>query len=67
MNWKSWEAVWKDDFETAKGWLDKGASVNTQDRLGLTVLMIACLNHNKAMVDLLLKRGAEVNRTAAVS
>ena len=29
--------------------------------------MLACWNENKAMVDLLLKRGASINETADVS
>ena len=31
-----------------------------------TVLMVACSNKNKAIVDLLLKRGAAVNQAGAV-
>jgi ankyrin repeat protein len=49
--------------EAAKGFL---ASLNTQDELCWTALMVACWNMKKAMADLLIERGAEVNRTNSV-
>jgi hypothetical protein len=54
-----WNAVCKDDTETCRQricWIK-----------GWTVVMGECFTQTRAMVDLLLKREAEVNRTAWVS
>jgi hypothetical protein len=58
-------AVGDNDFPRVRILLENGASVNAR-KLGWTALMRACRNKNKAIVDLLLERGAAVNETSTL-
>src|ERR1700692_3326594 len=53
-------AAFNDDLETAKLLISSGANVKAATRNGaLTALSMACTNGNAAIVDALLKAGAE--------
>ncbi len=55
-------AVYKNDLEMAKILLAGRASVKAATRIeGLTPLAMACTNGNAAMIDMLLKAGADAN------
>jgi hypothetical protein len=47
--------------DSVAGLLDKGANIHTRDRFGETPLMKAAAAGNAAMVELLLRRGAELS------
>src|SRR5579864_4548127 len=54
-------AVRQDDVETANLLIGSGASVKAANRYGVTPLSLACLNGNAAMIESLLKAGADPN------
>jgi ankyrin repeat protein len=54
-------AVRRDDLETANLLITGGANVKTANRYGVTPLSLACLNGNAAMIEALLKAGADPN------
>jgi len=55
-------AAFNDDFETAKALLAAGANVKVTTREGgITPLFMACTNGNAAIIEALLKAGADVN------
>ncbi len=58
----AWEDILKaaesDDSEAVIGLLDRGMDVNTSDRTGTTLLMIAARNGNQTLVDFLLRNKA---------
>jgi ankyrin repeat protein len=56
-------AAHQDDLETARRLVTSGDDVKAANRFGATPLSEACLNGNGAMVDLLLKAGADANGT----
>ena len=59
-------AAYGDDPEMAKLLIEAGANVKASTRLGgLTPLLMAATNGSAAMIDLLLKAGADVNSTDA--
>ena len=55
------EAVAKNDVKQVKLLLDKGADVNTKNKDGVTVLMMASVEGQVDVVKLLLDKGADVN------
>ncbi|XP_062498833.1 poly [ADP-ribose] polymerase tankyrase-1-like isoform X2 [Corticium candelabrum] len=59
-----YDAVERNEVETVTRLIERGADVDTRDWFGnRTVLMQACLNGNKEMVELLLRSGSDVNKT----
>src|SRR4029077_10098604 len=54
-------AVRRDDLETANLLIASGADVKTANRYGVTPLSLACLNGNAAVIESLLKAGADPN------
>src|SRR5262245_59081406 len=54
-------ASYGDDVEIAGALLTAGAKANVANHLGVTPLMLACENGSTAMVDRLLKGGADPN------
>ncbi|MCI0365546.1 MAG: ankyrin repeat domain-containing protein, partial [Phycisphaerales bacterium] len=55
-----WAVYW-DDLETADLLIAAGANAKTSNREGATPLALACMNGNAAMIEKLLKGGADVN------
>ena len=55
-----WAARW-DDLETATLLIKGGANVKAANRYQVTPLSLACTNGNAAMIELLLKAGADPN------
>lgn len=53
------KACYKDDYVTAQEEIEKGTVLNSHDIMNCTPLMVAVLNRNKAIVELLLKSGAK--------
>ncbi len=59
-------AAFNDDLELAKMLVAAGANVRATTRLGaISPLFMACTNGNAAMIDLLVKAGADVNSAKA--
>ena len=59
-------AAFRDDVDMAKMLIAAGANVKAETREGaITPLFMACTNGNAAMVDLLLKAGADPNSVKA--
>ena len=59
-------AAFRDDLEMAKMLIAGGANVKVETREGaITPLFMACTNGNAAMIDLLLKSGADANSVKA--
>ena len=58
-------AAYHDDLEIARLLVRAGANVKAANRYGVTPLSLACTNGNGAMVELLLKAGADPERAAA--
>lgn len=56
-------AVYHEDYVTAGELMDAGANVEAENRYGVKPLSIACMNGNKAIVELLLASGADANTT----
>ncbi len=56
--------VKKNDLVSVQAALEKGASVNTQDGNGRSLLLIATMNQQADMAQLLVRRGADVNLQA---
>src|SRR5262245_38851695 len=54
-------AVYQDDLETADLLIRAGANPKATNREGASVLSLACINGNGAMIAKLLKAGADVN------
>ncbi len=55
------ELVSKNDVEGVKNALDKGANVNTQDKNKRSLLLLATINKQVEMAELLVKKHADVN------
>src|SRR5437762_2680044 len=55
-----WAVRW-DDLETAEMLIRAGANVSAANRAGATPMQLAALNGNAAMVDQLIKAGADPN------
>lgn len=59
-------AAFRDDLDMAKMLIAAGANVKAETREGaITPLFMACTNGNAAMIDLLLKSGADANSVKA--
>ena len=58
-------AAYQDDLEIAELLVRAGANVKAANRYGVTPLSLACTNGNGAMVELLLKAGADPNARAS--
>jgi ankyrin repeat protein len=58
-------AVYRDDRETAELLIRSGANVRAVNRYGVTPLALACTTGNSAIVEKLLKAGAEANAAVA--
>ncbi|QDV82651.1 ankyrin repeat domain-containing protein [Planctomycetes bacterium TBK1r] len=56
-------AVYLDDVETCHAIVNAGASVDCQNRYGVTPLSLACSNGNRQLVKLLLEHGTDANAT----
>jgi len=54
-------AIYLDDLETVKLLVGAGADVNARNQYDVKPLSLACTNGNAAMVELLLKSGADFN------
>jgi ankyrin repeat protein len=54
-------AVQTDDVEMAQTLIRAGANVGAVNRFGVKPLSLACINANAAMIELLLKAGADAN------
>ncbi|XP_062516103.1 ankyrin repeat, PH and SEC7 domain containing protein secG-like [Corticium candelabrum] len=63
MEEELWEAVWRGDIQLVTRLLKLGVDVNTRDENGDTLLIQACREKNKEMVELLLTKSADVNVT----
>jgi hypothetical protein len=59
-NEQLWKTIATDDICRAHNLLARGVSTNAHASWGCAALMEACFNRNKALVELLLKRGSEV-------
>ena len=57
-------AAYHDDLETAGLLVHAGANAKAANRYGVTPLSLACTNGNAAIVELLLKSGADPNARA---
>lgn len=55
-------AVENGEIKTVSGWLDRGLDVNTTDKLGNTILMLATRFGHRDMVTMLIERKAQVQR-----
>src|SRR3954463_4035334 len=55
-------AARRGDVEMVRALLDKGAAINSRNRLGDTVLLIAAKNGERPMAMLALERGADVTQ-----
>src|SRR5580765_1965279 len=54
-------AAYQDDLEIARLLVRAGANVKAANRYGVTPLSLACTNGNAAMIEMLLKGGADPN------
>jgi len=61
LNRELWAATMYGSPEHVADLLDRGAEINSADRLGMAALHWAALNKNETMIKMLLHRGADPN------
>ena len=57
----------QDAWQLPQGGIDKGFDMDTQDAHGNTLLLIACQNVNRGIVEMLVRRSAKINHQPSSS
>jgi hypothetical protein len=56
-----WDAVQSGNIDSVTAYIDQGVDVNVQDQDGVTAIIIAAINNDYKIIELLLEHGADVN------
>lgn len=56
-----WDAVQSGNIDSVTAYIDQGVDVNVQDQDGVTAIIIAAINNDYKIIELLLDHGADVN------
>lgn len=56
-----WDAVQSGNIDSVAAYIDQGVDVNIQDQEGIAAIIIAAINNDYKIIDLLLEHGADVD------